>query len=262
MAKLIAFFSCFLMLVSLGNNALAKTITAKSWPPITSADYDSKMYQFSNAEFQHGDVLIRVAQLKRISKDVEEPPFACRAWLQVVKSNKVVWDKFFDDIDPSASPYGLFIPHEQPSKDMFAIVKIGDYDGHIYMIKKNGAVLDTLGGFYLLSQDKQFLISQYLSDESGISVIDLTKGTTILTTKKLPYIHEWYKSGSDYLFTESEWLPENKGSPSEKFDNAYMIDINNKKIVRKAMNTTMRQSINKLPFTFDPKTYPDCVTNP
>lgn len=243
------------------NFALAQPVEANSWPPMSKSNYDSKRYQFSSAEYQHGDVSIRVAQLKMISNDIEEPPFACRAWLQVVKKNKVIWKAHFDDIDPVGFSYGLFIPHEQPSKDLFTIVKIGDYDGHLYLIKKDGGVLDTLGGFYFLSQDRQFLLSEYSSDASGISVIDLTKGTIEFTSKELPYIQQWYESGSDYWFTESVWLPANQGTPTENLGNAYVIDINNKKIVQKPLDAKYRQSMKKVPFAFDPRTYPDCVTN-
>jgi hypothetical protein len=105
--------------------------------------------------------LIRIIQAKKISKNYNEPPYLCLAWIEITKT---IFKKYFDDIDAVAFSYGLFIPNVQPPTPYFAVVKNGDYDGHLYSVNEDGKVDDFMGGFYFITNDKRYLFSQYVSD--------------------------------------------------------------------------------------------------
>jgi hypothetical protein len=206
------------------------------------------------AEYKHGDAVVRIAQAKRLT-NVGVPVPGCRAWLQVVKEGRIVWHANFEDIDAVGASYGLFVPLQQPSAAVFAVVKEGDYDGRLYLIRRDGSVLDTMGGFYFVTPDHRFLISEYASDGSGIAVVDLREGKVVLSTEELPDIYAWYRSGGTYFFTEAD------DQATEKVDTAaYVIDIKHRRIRARPLDQELKKTAKKAVPTFDPRDYVDCVT--
>jgi hypothetical protein len=126
-----------------------------------ASQYNSDDFKVSQAEFRNGDAVIRIIEVKRISERVDVPPYACRAWLEVTKANKSTFRRYFDNIEPVGTSYGLFVPEVQPPGPFFAVAKNGDYDGRLFLVRKDGKVFDVIGGSYFTTEDKRYLFSQY-----------------------------------------------------------------------------------------------------
>jgi hypothetical protein len=202
--------------------AIANDNSNSTWPPFETSEINSKAYSASVGEFIHGQVTIRIAQIKHLDGNYKSVPHFCGAWIQVIKGNNVLWQTHFKDIDPVGASYGLFIPNPQPSAELFAVIKEGDYDGHLFLIQKDGAVINVMGGKYLLSANHDLIVSIYSSDESGIAVVDAHNGKIMLSTKNLPNIYQWYQKESVYYFGEAVWLPEYAGTATEKQNVVYL----------------------------------------
>jgi hypothetical protein len=238
--------------------AMAENVPGPAnWPPVSGKQYDSRHHKLTVAEYKHGEATIRIAQLKRIGDFGDKLPYACRAWLQVLKGRHVAWQVHFDDIEPVGSSYGLFVPKVQPHP-FLAVVKNGDYAGRLYLIGKDGSVLESIGGLYILTSDGRYLISELLSDVSGIAVVDLAKSKVLFSVPETPYIQQWYQTGRTYFFTESEWLPSNRGQPTENPDKVYVLDVDHHRIRAQRSNLTTIQKARKVALTFDPREYVDC----
>ncbi len=232
--------------------------TESNYRPFVSSEYKPNEFKVAKKEFLNGNALIRITQAKKIS-NFKNPPHVCRAWLEVANLQQTTFKKYFDDIEAVGFSFGLFIPEVQPPSPFFAVVKNGDYDGRLFLIRTDGNVFDIPGGFYFITKDKSYLFSVYASDASGIVVFDLKEGRYVLSSDKLPYIHQWYAKNGTYFFTESEWLPANTGMPSEKKGVAYFYDFKFHKIVKKSVSITEVASAKKVAYDFDPREYEDCT---
>ncbi len=234
--------------------------TPADWPPVQREKVDPTRSLFTIAEYAHGAVTVRIAQLKTLSRSETDGPHFCRAWLQVLKGREVLWQRSFDDIEPVGFSYGLVVPSDPPSQDLFAVVKNGDYDGRLLLIGRDGSVIDTIGGFYFLTQDRHFLISDYASDDSGVAVVDLLKSKLLFTAERLPDIHQWYRNGYDYYFSESEWLPSNKGLPTERRGTAHWLNFQKSRIDSRPDLVSTHDHAHSVSWTLDPGKYEDCMS--
>lgn len=231
---------------------------AESYQPFIAKQYPSDDFSVSQTDFKHGNVLIGIIEAKRISKKYDEQPYLCRTWLEVKRSNKAIYQKYFDDIDSAAFSYGLFIPKKQPPSPYFAVVKNGDYDGRLFLVSKDGKVFDLMGGFYFITGNKRYLFSSYASDASGLVVFDLLAGRVVFSSDKLPgYEHQWYTKDGDYYFTASAW-DEKSGMPHEKAGTAYCYDFKAHKIIEKRISSSEIADSKKVVYDFDPRGYEDC----
>lgn len=143
----------------------------------------------------------------------------------------------------------------------FAVVKNGNYDGHLYFINESGKVEDLMGGFYFITNDKRYLFSQYAPDGTGLAVFDLITGRTVYPSNKIPYIHHWYVKDGAYFFAESEWIRSNLGRATEKPEIAHFYDFNKKEIISKDITADDLAAAEKLEYDFDPREYENCTTN-
>lgn len=228
--------------------------------PFIQKDYDPKTV--SQNEFRNGSALIRIIQAKRMSKNSDEAPLICRAWIEIVRANQTTFSKYFDDIDPVGFSYGLFIPKIQPPAPYFAIVKNGDYDGRLYLVNEDGKVEDLMGGFYFITSDKRYLFSQYASDGTGLVVFDLKAGRTVYSSDKIPYIYQWYVNDGVYFFTEAEWIRSNRGIATEKAGIAHFYDLKTQQITSREITAAEIAAAKKLAFDFNPDTYNNCTMEP
>lgn len=219
--------------------------------------YSPDDFKISQAEFRHGDTVIRIIQVKKISRKFDEPPHTCRAWLDVMRAKQAVFRRYFDDIDAVGFSYGLFVPEVRPAPPFFAVVKNGDYDGRLFLVHKDGKVFDLVGGFYFISENKRYLFSHYASDTSGLAVFDLKEGRVVFSSDKLPaYQHQWYIRKGSYFFTASEWL--GSGMPSEKEGVAYFYDFKSRKIIEEKITSTELAASKPVAYDFDPRECEDC----
>jgi hypothetical protein len=234
------------------------TLAAQKAPAFTPRAYPSAEYKVTRASHTLGDVTIQVIQAKK-QKPNESAPSYCRAWVEVSRGEKLLRRIYYSDFEPVGYSYGVFVPARQPSADYFALVKEGDYDGHLLLVDKQGVVTDLMGGSFFVIADGRFIVSQYSSDSSGLAVFDLQAHRPLLQSKEIPYIQNWYKDGSGYFFTESEW---SNGSPypHEKPAVAYRLDLNGRKVVKISMEPQRLKSATRIEDDFDPRRFPDCVS--
>jgi len=130
------------------------------------------------------------------------------------------------------------------------VVKHGDYDGALFLIDKQGAIREYLGGAYVLSVDHKFLFSVYYTDDSGIEVIDLTSGSSLFREFSFPYPRQWYSLEGWYFFVSENspdslfsWDPLKRVFQIAKIDSANL------------------QKANKLQWSFLPPDHNDCNCN-
>jgi hypothetical protein len=246
------------LLVSVVTAGNAQSLPDEKFHQFIQKDYDPKAV--SHKEFRNGNALVRIIQAKQLSNNSDEAPLICRAWIEISKANQTTFRKYFDDIDPVGFSYGVFIPKIQPRAPYFAVVKNGDYDGHLYLINENGKVDDLRGGFYFIANDKRYLFSQYASDGTGLVVFDLKAGRTVYSSNNIPYIHQWYVKDGVYFFTESEWIHSNPGIPTEKAGIAHFYDFKAQQIISKKITDAEIAAARKLGYDFDPRKYDNCTT--
>jgi hypothetical protein len=177
-------------------------------------------------------------------------------------SKQNIFQRYYDDIEPVGFSFGLFVPIIQPPSPYFAIVKNGDYDGRLFLVKSDGKVYDLMGGFYFITKDKRYLFSKYASDMEGLVVFNLKSDRIVFSSDKIPYIQQWYVKDDNYFFTESEWIPSNLGKPTEKAGLAYFYDFKAHQILPKMITAGEMATAKALAYDFDPREYEDCITEP
>lgn len=253
--QIITAMSCVLVL--LAGNATAGQSAGKKTLRFNPGDYPKSEFQVTQSIHSLGTVKIRIIHAKR-RKEIETPPSFCRAWVEITRGDTLVRRIYYRDFEPVGYKYGVFVPAKQPSGDYFALVKEGDYDGHLLLVNGSGEVADTLGGSFFVARGR-FLVSQYSSDEAGLAVFDLQTHKLILKTTDIPYVEKWYKDSTGYFFTESEW-PERSGESHEKAGIAYRLNLQQGKIIKTDMDSTRLHSAAAVKYDFDPRQYDDCVS--
>ena len=219
------------------------------------AEYDSAVV--SKHTYQHGDVHITIIQVKGF-KDSATPDVEgyCRAWLDVRRGSELIEGKYYDDIYPLGSSYGLFVPRQQPSTNYFIVVKDGDYNGRLLVIDRKGTIIDALGGAFVVTADKNYLFSPYSSDNSGLTVFDLRQGMVLYSSELTPYIQHWYESPLGYFFTEPT-----RDNSKERRGVIYRFDFSTRTVVEQAIDVQAVPNARRLQYDFVPQEYRDCTTN-
>jgi len=258
----VSFFFCLMVLGS----AVAQQMPSGSEPhgpkPKTVVfkpqDYPRYEFQVTQSVHKFNDVAIRITHAKRLIWNEKSPSY-CRAWIEVARGDRVIRRVYYGDFEPVGYSFGVFVPTKQPSASFFTMVKEGDYDGHLLLVDDQGIVTDLMGGSFFVTTDRRFLVSQYSSDESGLAVFNLESRRIIFQSKDIPYIHNWYKDGSGYFFTESEWLPGDSNA-HEKRDGIYRLDLKGRSITKVALDLEKLQLAKPVRYDFDPRGFEDCVS--
>lgn len=232
--------------------------SAEPYKPFIAKQYSPKQYTITRAEFRYGGLRILIIEAKRAPGMYSGPPYACRAWIDVKKANKSIFRNYFGDMEPVGFSYGLFVPSVQPPSPYFAVVKNGDYDGRLYLIREDGRVFDLPGGIYFISKDKQYIFSEHVRDNIGLIVFDLRTARTVFTTSNLPAeIYQWYEKDNTYFFTTSE---DDKitGITKEVKNFAYFYDVTKHNFIKKDMTTADFDVSTRVSYDFNPGEYEDC----
>jgi hypothetical protein len=233
--------------------------------PADLAKYDPKVFSVTDAKFSLGGASIQVVEAKNIAKDQDRHPYACRAWVEVTRAGRSTFRRYYDDIDAAGSSYGVFIPEKQPPPPFFAVVKSGDNDGRLFLVHKNGIVMDLMGGLYFISKDRRFLFSQYASDSDGLVVFDLAGGRTVFNSARIPAIYRWYQEGEIYFFTEAEWNADLE-QMTEKKGVGFFFDFNTNQLMPEKLTEAEVAAAKPVVYDFDPGKQKDCsavrVTSP
>jgi hypothetical protein len=229
--------------------------------PYVAADHDAKRFRVTRRRFTHGEASIELIQALKVARD-KQSPFSCRAWLTVSVAGRPVFRRYYDDIDPVGAEYGLFVPSTQVPAPFFAVLKIGDYNGRLFLIRTDGRVFDLEGGLYILSADRRQVLSEHHSDASKLIVFDLATSERVFESGELPAIHHWYELNGSYLFTESEWRQQDQGNAHEKEGVAHRYHATAHKIIRQTGAGADLRAARRLKYSFDPRDYPSCTVAP
>jgi hypothetical protein len=203
------------------------------------ADYPAAKFQVTRRDFPHGDVTIRVIEVKNLGYTMA--PDECRAWLEVRKGSALLRQFYYPDIRPVGNSFGIFLPKQQPLEDYFAAIKEGDYDGRLLLVGKDGATHDLPGGYFFLTEDRRFLVSEYISDLYTIAVFDLKNGLKALEARDLPEIGHWYRDDSGYFFMEY-------GKPGH----AERLDVENNRFIKIRVTPDDVAKAHKVRYDFAP----------
>lgn len=236
--------------------AVGASSSERAFIPFDKSEYGED-YQISICEFGHGKVLISLIQARVKIPSAKEPHY-CRAWLIVKRGDKNVFERYYADIDPVGSSFGLSVLENQLPSPYFAVVKQGDYDGHLFLVDREGTVTDLKSEFLFLTKYKRYLFSVYSEDLSSLQVLDLKKQELVLAREDLPSIHQWYFKDGTYFFTESIWTTSD-GKPREKTSVAYFIDLKEKQILKRSLQPEQLATATRVDYLFDPGQYPNCT---
>jgi len=225
-----------------------------NWVPYTPSAYPDSQYITSKKEIRQDVFTVNVIGVQEKKEKIEKSRFTYRGWIEVFKNSESIFKKYYADIDAVGSEFGLYVPSIQPSQPIIAIIKKGDYDGRLFLVTKKGTIIDTIGGNYFISSDNRLLFSQYYSDISGVSVIDLNQSKVLFSSSSMPYIFQWYIFNNTYFFTE--WAPQGGSSgylPIENKNFGYFFDLNLKKFIKKSINSNIFKNSKKVEYDSDKK---------
>jgi hypothetical protein len=212
--------------------------------------YSDSTFTVTQDHYQFGHLQIQVIQVRRRHVHDRNPFDYCRAWLNVLKNNKVTAQKYFPDFEPVGSYFGLFVPNHQLLQNFFSIVKLGDYDGRLLLIDKNGTIREYYGGAFLVTPDKKYLFSHYASDLSALEVIDATNGKSLGRRTTFPEVAQWYSDKGQYFF-----------SSSDQPDSVYTWNSHRRVFQASRADSTKLQTAIKLHWDFVPPENYDCGCN-
>jgi hypothetical protein len=209
-------------------------------------DYDPVLYDISINTYKHGEVLVKIIKVNKKKHIVSD-----KTWLEIYKSNKKLYENYYDESDFDAENGGLFVPKIQPPPPWFAVVKLGSYHGILYLINTKGVVRELIGGSYYISKDSRYLFSEYRSDTSGIAVFDLNEGRQLISSKDVPWCHQWYIINNEYFFTASiyedsthEWI--------ERRDEGYFFNTQKMIFIKRNINNALLRNADKVAYCFKP----------
>jgi len=227
-----------------------------SYKPYVQKQYSINDFSITHSDFHHGNVVIKIIQAKKKADKYNEPPYLCRAWLDVSKAKNRIYQKYFDDIDAVGFSYGLFVPKIQPPSPYFAVVKNGDYDGKLFLVRKDGKVFDLMGGFFFITKNRRYLFSEYASDTTGLAVFDLRNGRVVFSSMELPAeMSHWYEKKGEYYFTAE---PDSYNVPDKII--AYFYDFSANKIIERTISGAELADSIPVTYDFDPREYENCTT--
>lgn len=188
--------------------------------------YSEKEYNIDFQIFTLDSVTIKVAQIFR--KEFNGDDFNCKAIIQTTRKDRIIDELYFDNIEPVGSSYGVCFNERQPSNKFLIGSKYGDYSGQLIIIDNKGKIIKNPGGDYIISDNNRFIISDWYSDLSGITIFDF-ETSKIVYSKELPvYLTKWYENTGKYYAAEWE---ENKET-----DNIYEFNLDNFSLVKTGLD--------------------------
>ena len=170
--------------------------------PFKELDFPEDKFIVKKEQQTLGTITVDIIQVKP-NKQSDSKQFSCRTWLTIKEKNRIV-KELTQDLESVGGCSGFFFPDKQPNKDLIVISKFGDYDGRLLTINNKGELKDYLGGKFYVSIDNKYLFSNYDSDLSGVTIIDLVKNELIYTGQLKQYISDWYFQDGEYFAVISE----------------------------------------------------------
>jgi hypothetical protein len=216
--------------------------------PFNPKRYPASKFRVSRKEYPFGEVTVRVVNVKNIGDEVTNVPHFCGAWVEVLKDSHLLRRFSCPDIEPVGFSFGAFVPKLQP-EGYFAVAKEGDYDGRLLLVAPGGKVVDLPGGFYFVTRDNRFLVSEYSSDSPGFTVFDLVAQRSVL--KEDADVYDWFRDGAGYFFSLGD-IPVN----------FKRLDLKKHRMIDITVKDSDLKVARKVQFDFDPRPKQDCVSTP
>jgi hypothetical protein len=240
------FFVTIAVAVALGQTPTPR----KPGKPFVAKEYPAGRFRVTKIDYALGEITVRVINVRNLGNDYpKDVPHFCSAWVEMRRGEELVKRFYYGDIEPVGFSFGAFVPRHQLLPDYFLVVKEGDYDGRLLVINRDGGVVDLPGGFYFVTTDKRFLVSQLSSDEPGLTVFDLANRRIALKPRDMADSDSWYHDKLGYFFTEYE----NPG-------NAGRLDLRNHRIVKIKVSESDLKKATKVRYAFDPRKKQDCTS--
>jgi hypothetical protein len=167
-----------------------------------AGDFPSDKFIVKKEQQTLGTITVDLIQTRPIKQD-DPNQFMCRTWLTIKDKDKLI-KTLAQDADAVGGCSGLFFPDRQPRKDLIIASKFGDYSGKLYIVNAKGEVTNHAGGTFYVSNDNKYLFSNYDSDLSGVTIVDLTKNELIYTAELEQYLADWYFQDGQYFAVVSE----------------------------------------------------------
>ena len=182
---------------------------------IKGNQYLDRDFNIEIQTFDLDSVIVEIAQIVR--KKFDGDNFNCKAIIQTRTKNRKIDELYFDNIEPVGSSYGICFTKNQTNKKYIIGSKYGDYEGLVIIINSNGKILRKSGGNYFVSEDKKYLVSDWYSDLTGITIFDLEKNM-IVYSKELPVsLSKWFENKGKYY--AAQW------SENKEIDTIYTFDL-------------------------------------
>jgi hypothetical protein len=178
--------------------------------PFKDKDFPADKFIVKKEQRTLGTITIELTHAKPKKQD-DPKQFMCRTWLTIKDKNKLI-KELDQDANSVGGCSGLFFPDSQPNKDLIIISKFGDYDGRLLIVNNKGEFKDYLGGTFYVSNDNRYLFTNYDSDLSGVSIVDLTKNELIYTGELKQYLADWYFQDGQYFAIVSEDMKRIEGT--------------------------------------------------
>jgi hypothetical protein len=219
--------------------------------PFRPADYPPARFRVTEAEHVLGGLKVRLIQAKEKSGTT----FVCRGWIEIRPAGGA--PKWIErgDLEPVGSSFGLFVPSHQPSRELFLIVELKNYDGNLLLIDKKGTLRQVPGGSYFVDLPHRLLFSRSFSDVPPfLAVIELDTGKTVFQGINEEIVR-WYRIGADLFLIKA-----NLEGPVRQ--TGYFFDFATKIFQTRKVTPEMWSRAEPVDNDFDPRWYQDCTSEP
>lgn len=215
MKKKLTIFFNLLLIAFLSNGQNLEKL--KNGVSIKGNQYFEKEFNIEFQTFILDSVTIEIAQIFR--KEFNGEDFNCKAIIQTTRKDRIIEELYFENIEAVGSSYGICFNEKQPSKNFIIGSKFGDYYGQIILIDRKGKIINKSGGEYFTSTNKRFIISDWHSDLSGITIFDFETGKIAYSNELPVYLSEWYEYEGKYYAAKWEG--------NRETDNIYEFNLDN-----------------------------------
>jgi len=183
-------------------------------------------YSIEIQAFDLDSVIVEISQIVKRKFDGDDSN--CKVIIQTRTKNRNIDELYFENIEPVGSSFGICFTKNQTNKKYIIGSKYGDYEGLVIIINSNGKIRRELGGNYFVSEDKKYLVSDWYSDLTGITIFDLEKNV-IVYSKELPvYLSKWFENKGKYY--AAQWFD------NKEIDTIYTFDLTSFSLYKTNLN--------------------------
>jgi hypothetical protein len=162
----------------------------------------------------NGAAKINLAEARRVAGPVQKAPHYCGAWVTVSVAGIAKAERSYPDIDPAADFAGVSLLDRKVGPYR-ALLKMGDYDGRLLLVRDDGTLADIPGPAFFLAGPR-YVVTVQRSDGPAVTVFDLRSGRVVFQedvaeasrrfaiTAADPDPFRWVQIGSDFFWVPGE----------------------------------------------------------